>query len=176
MKALSHNPGLILGLFMSSFDGLIKGISAVLIKNNWQLVTAESCTGGLIASYLTEIPGSSVWFERGFITYSNLAKEEQLSVPKALIEKYGAVSEPVAQAMVIGALKHSPAYVAVAVTGIAGPDGGSIEKPVGTVCLGWAALGMMPKTVTKHYSGDRQKIRLAACQDALSGGLSYLNG
>lgn len=159
---------------MSSFDKLIKEISAILKKRDWQLVTAESCTGGLIASYLTEIPGSSVWFERGFVTYSNLAKEELLSVPKQLIEKYGAVSEPVAQAMATGALQHSAGHIAVSVTGIAGPDGGSLEKPVGTVCFGWAARGMNPKISRKQFTGDRQDIRLAACQEALSGILSYL--
>ncbi|ARB91714.1 CinA family protein [Legionella longbeachae] len=159
---------------MSSFDKLIKEIASTLKKSGWQLVTAESCTGGLIAGYLTEIPGSSDWFERGFVTYSNLAKEEQLSVPKSLIEKYGAVSEPVAQAMATGALQHSAGDVAVAVTGIAGPDGGSIEKPVGTVCFGWAALGVTPKTLIKQYTGNRQEVRLAACQEALSGILSYL--
>lgn len=160
---------------MSSFDKQIIELASILKKNNWQLVTAESCTGGLVASYLTEIPGSSIWFERGFVTYSNLAKEEQLSVPKHLIENYGAVSEPVAQAMATGALQHSAGQIAVAVTGIAGPDGGSVEKPVGTVCYGWVALGMMPKTLEMRYPGNRQEIRLAACQDALSGIFSYLN-
>ncbi|CAM3021126.1 Competence-damage inducible protein CinA [Legionella steigerwaltii] len=159
---------------MSSFDDLIKEIATILKKKNWQLVTAESCTGGLVASYLTEIPGSSVWFERGFVTYSNLAKEELLSVPKQLIEKYGAVSEPVAEAMATGALQHSTGHVAVSVTGIAGPDGGSLEKPVGTVCFGWAAKGMNPKIVKKQLTGNRQDIRLAACQVALSGILSYI--
>ncbi|KTD54109.1 Competence-damage inducible protein CinA [Legionella sainthelensi] len=160
---------------MSSFDKLIKEVATILKKNNWQLVTAESCTGGLIAGYLTEIPGSSDWFERGFVTYSNLAKEEQLSVPKWLIEKYGAVSEPVAQAMASGALQHSVGHVAVAVTGIAGPDGGSPEKPVGTVCFGWVAWGVPSKTLIKQYIGNRQEVRLAACEEALSGILSYLN-
>ncbi|HHT0592339.1 TPA: CinA family protein [Legionella anisa] len=159
---------------MSSFDQLIIEISAILKKKNWQLVTAESCTGGLIASYLTEISGSSVWFERGFVTYSNLAKEELLSVPKQLIEEYGAVSEPVAQAMAIGALQHSAGHVAVSVTGIAGPDGGSLEKPVGTVCFGWAAQGMNPRILRKQFTGNRHDIRLAACQEALSGILSYI--
>ncbi|MCW8410287.1 CinA family protein [Legionella sp. PATHC035] len=159
---------------MSSYDNLIKEIAAILKKKNWQLVTAESCTGGLVASYLTEIPGSSVWFERGFVTYSNLAKEELLSVPKQSIDEYGAVSEPVAQAMATGALLHSAGHVAVSVTGIAGPDGGSLEKPVGTVCFGWAAKDMNPKVVKKQLTGDRQAIRLAACQVALSGLLSYI--
>ncbi|MBI2786883.1 MAG: CinA family protein [Legionella longbeachae] len=160
---------------MNSFQQLIKQIASVLKKHNWQLVTAESCTGGLIASLLTEVPGSSVWFERGFVTYSNLAKEEMLSVPRHLLEEYGAVSEPVAKAMAKGALQHSAAQIAVAVTGIAGPDGGSIDKPVGTVCLGWAALDRESTTSRHQFIGNRQDIRLAACQEALSGILLYMD-
>jgi nicotinamide-nucleotide amidase len=160
---------------MSTFNPLIKEIAALLKNNNWQLVTAESCTGGLISGFITEIPGSSDWFERGFVTYSNLAKEQMLAVPKQLLKQHGAVSEPVAAAMAIGALKHSAGQIAVSVTGIAGPDGGSIEKPVGTVCFGWVAQGCGPvKTVRKQLSGDRQDIRLASCQEALSGVLSLL--
>ncbi|MGL5742905.1 MAG: CinA family protein [Legionella sp.] len=160
---------------MSDFDLLIKEIALVLKKKNWQLVTAESCTGGLVAGFLTEVPGSSVWFERGFVTYSNLAKEEMLAVTRHLIEEYGAVSESVAQAMATGALQHSGGHIAVSVTGVAGPDGGSIEKPVGTVCFCWAALGMAPKTLRKQFTGTRQDIRFAACQEVLSGILSYIN-
>jgi nicotinamide-nucleotide amidase len=159
---------------MSFFDKLIQEIVLILKKNNWQLVTAESCTGGLIASYLTEIPGSSAWFERGFVTYSNLAKEEMLSVPKELIENYGAVSEPVALAMATGALQHSAGHVAVAVTGIAGPDGGTFEKPIGTVCLSWVSVNRKPVTTKKQFTGDRHDIRFAASQAVLSGLLSYL--
>src|SRR6187401_2663879 len=119
---------------MSSFNTLIIEIAQYLKAHNWQLVTAESCTGGLVASCITEIPGSSLWFERGFVTYSNLAKQEMLGVPKKLIANYGAVSEEVASAMAVGALAHSKGHIALSVTGVAGPDGGSIEKPVGTVC------------------------------------------
>lgn len=108
------------------------------------------------------------------MTYSNRAKEDLLSVPKQLIEKYGAVSEPVAQAMATGALHHSAGHIAVSVTGIAGPDGGSLEKPVGTVYLGWVARDRKPKVVLKQFTGNRQTIRLAACQEALSGILSYI--
>lgn len=157
---------------MSIFNELIYQIAARLKKNNWQLVTAESCTGGLIASVLTEISGSSLWFERGFVTYSNLAKEELLAVPKKLIEEYGAVSEAVARAMAMGALQASAATIAVSVTGIAGPDGGSVEKPVGTVCFGWAVQGMQTSTLKTQFHGDRQAIRLAACEEALTGVLS----
>jgi len=159
---------------MNSINKLIKEIVPILKENNWQLVTAESCTGGLIASCLTEIPGSSVWFERGFVTYSNLSKQELLSVPKNLIETFGAVSEPVALAMATGALQHSVASVALSVTGIAGPDGGSIEKPVGTVYLAWAAHGMKSSAIRKQFTGTRHNIRMAACQEALQGVLSFI--
>ncbi len=160
---------------MNTIHFLIQQIADVLKPNNWQLVTAESCTGGMVSGYLTEIPGSSNWFERGFVTYSNLAKEEMLGVSDVLLETHGAVSEPVAAAMAIGALKHSAGQVALSVTGIAGPDGGSLEKPVGTVCFGWVIPGMQTaKTTKKLFSGDRQAIRLAACHEALAGLLSLL--
>lgn len=159
---------------MNSLNQLIDEIAVILKQKNWQLVTAESCTGGLVASSLTEIPGSSVWFERGFVTYSNLAKEEMLSVPKQALKDYGAVSEPVAAAMATGALQHSAGQVAVSITGIAGPDGGSIAKPVGMVCFGWAVQGMGVKTLKKQFAGTRQEIRLASCQEALSGVLSLI--
>ncbi|EER58303.1 CinA domain protein [Acidovorax delafieldii 2AN] len=112
------------------------------------LATAESCTGGMIAAACTDLAGSSQWFERGFVTYSNAAKTELLGVPAALIEAHGAVSEPVARAMAEGAVAHSPAQVAVAVTGVAGPTGGSAEKPVGTVGL----AGMWPGRRTQRCS------------------------
>lgn len=107
----------------------------------WLLVSAESCTGGMIAAAVTDIPGSSAWFERGYVTYSNEAKSTAIGVPGTVIEQYGAVSEPVAQAMAEGALAASFAQIAVAVTGIAGPGGGTPAKPVGTVCFGWARHG-----------------------------------
>ncbi|MDR3441869.1 MAG: CinA family protein [Legionella sp.] len=160
---------------MSAFEQLIKEIALHLKDKHWSMVTAESCTGGLVASSLTELPGSSAWFERGFVTYSNLAKQEMLSVPLDLLKEYGAVSEPVAAAMALGALQNSTGQVAVSITGIAGPDGGSIEKPVGTVCFGWAMHGMNgAKTVRKQFSGNRQEIRLASCYEALSGVLSFI--
>ncbi|MFT4059573.1 MAG: CinA family protein [Legionella sp.] len=159
---------------MNTFNPLIQEIATLLKEKNWQLVTAESCTGGLVASFLTEIPGSSDWFERGFVTYSNLAKEEMLAVPSILLDEFGAVSEPVAASMALGALKHSAGQIAVSITGIAGPDGGSAEKPVGTVCFGWVAQGVNAKTVRKQFHGGRQEIRLAACREALSGVLALL--
>lgn len=134
----------------------------------WMMVTAESCTGGLIAGACTDLPGSSVWFERGFVTYSNAAKTELLGVPAALIAAHGAVSEPVARAMAEGAVRHAPAQVAVAVTGVAGPTGGSPEKPVGTVWFGWHVAGHTDAECV-HFAGDRAAVRAAAVAHALTG-------
>jgi nicotinamide-nucleotide amidase len=134
---------------------------------NIRIVTAESCTGGLIAALLTEIPGSSEVVERGFVTYSNEAKEESLGVPSALLRKYGAVSEAVARAMADGALRHARAQLAIAVTGIAGPGGGSAEKPVGLV---YVALADGHNTSSHEYRfGDvgRSQVRLATVREAL---------
>jgi nicotinamide-nucleotide amidase len=138
----------------------------LLLKNKYMLATAESCTGGLIAATCTDLSGSSVWFERGFVTYSNAAKTELLGVDPALIQTHGAVSEPVAQAMVLGALAHSPAQVAVAVTGVAGPTGGSADKPVGTV---WFGLAVPGQVITERclFPGDRAAVRAATVQHAL---------
>jgi len=142
-------------------------VADLLCKNQWMLATAESCTGGLIAAACTDLAGSSVWFERGFVTYSNAAKTELLSVDAALIECHGAVSEPVARAMAGGALAHSRAQVAVAVTGVAGPGGGSPEKPVGTVWFGWATAAGITSEV-QHFGGDRAAIRQATVRHALT--------
>jgi len=158
----------------STISAQLNQIAQSLKKRNWQLVTAESCTGGMLGSFVTEIPGSSLWYERGFITYSNLAKQEMLAVPEQLLLDFGAVSEEVAAAMASGALKHSRAQVAVSVTGIAGPDGGSPEKPVGTVCFAWAMEGFAPQTLKTLLVGNRQEIRLAACAQAFEGVLSLL--
>lgn len=158
---------------MSQHLDLVKQVADLLKKRHGRLVTAESCTGGLIASYLTELPGSSEWFERGFVTYSNLSKEEMLSVPKDLLFQYGAVSEEVAYHMALGALNHSQGSIALAVTGIAGPEGGSIEKPVGTVCFAWATSGGVPTTIRKQFQGTRQEIRIAAALEALRGLLFF---
>lgn len=130
------------------------------------VATAESCTGGLIAAALTAIAGSSDVVDRGFITYSNDAKHQMIGVPMELIETHGAVSEPVAHAMAQGALAHSRAQIAVAVTGVAGPGGGSAEKPVGLVCFGLARSGR-PVVTEKHvFPGDRTAIRAATVAHA----------
>jgi nicotinamide-nucleotide amidase len=131
------------------------------------LATAESCTGGLIAATCTDLAGSSTWFERGFVTYSNAAKTDMLGVDAALIQQHGAVSEEVARAMVQGALTYSCSQVAVAVTGVAGPSGGSPEKPVGTVWFGFATPDQITTEVC-HFAGDRAQVRAATVQHALS--------
>ena len=154
-------------------DTLVNALAAELVQRGLMLATAESCTGGLIAASCTEISGSSAWFERGFVTYSNAAKTELLGVPAALIEAQGAVSEAVACAMASGALARSRADCAVAVTGVAGPTGGSADKPVGTVWLAWAT----PHGVqAEHhcFPGDRAAVRRATVQRALSGLLQRL--
>lgn len=159
---------------MKSLSSLLQDLSSSLIKLHWQLVTAESCTGGMVASAITEIPGSSTWFERGFVTYSNLSKQDLLGVSPNLISQHGAVSTEVAQAMALGALSHSVGQIALAVTGIAGPDGGSVEKPVGTVCFAWAIRNTSPRTLKKHFKGNRIEIRHAACYEALHGVLALI--
>ncbi len=131
-----------------------------------KLATAESCTGGLIAAVLTAIAGSSDVVERGFVTYSNSAKIELLGVPAELISTLGAVSEPVARAMAQGALQRSHADIAVAVTGMAGPGGGSVEKPVGLICFGLARRGQEPISDRQLFPGDRMAIRVAAVERA----------
>ena len=138
-----------------------------LVSNAWMLATAESCTGGMIAAACTDLAGSSAWFERGFVTYSNAAKTESLGVDAALITQHGAVSEPVARAMAAGALVHSRAQVAVAVTGVAGPGGGSSDKPVGTVWFGFAWPGGVVSEVM-HFAGDRAAVRHATVQHAFT--------
>ncbi len=141
-------------------------VAEQLLSKKLLMATAESCTGGLIAAACTDLAGSSVWFERGFVSYSNAAKTELLGVPADLIEAHGAVSEPVVRAMVEGALRHSRAQVAVAVTGVAGPGGGSPDKPVGTVWFGWATPDGVV-TDKRCFDGDRQQVREATVQHAL---------
>ncbi|MDE2624408.1 MAG: CinA family protein [Betaproteobacteria bacterium] len=135
-----------------------------------RLATAESCTGGAIAAVITDVPGSSAWFDRGFVTYSNASKSELLDVPADLLETQGAVSEAVVAAMTAGVLAHSPGVaLAVAVSGIAGPAGGTPEKPVGTVCLAWQRRGNPPRVRTVHFPGDRDAVREATAALALEG-------
>lgn len=137
------------------------------------LATAESCTGGWVAQVLTSIPGSSRWFERGFVTYSNLSKRELLGVRTETLARFGAVSEQAARAMAEGALAHSHADYALAITGIAGPEGGTPEKPVGTVCFAWAQRQRPSHSATRLFSGDREEIRRQSVAAALEGLRDY---
>lgn len=146
---------------------LVEQLAAALLREGMRACTAESCTGGLIAKTFTDLAGSSDWFERGFVTYSNEAKSEMLGVPAALIADYGAVSEPVVVAMASGALQHSHAGLAIAVTGIAGPAGGSDDKPVGTV---WIAVATADEQRAARYffDGDRRAVRTASARQAIA--------
>ena len=151
----------------SALQADLTHISAALVHYGWMLATAESCTGGLIAAACTDLAGSSRWFERGFVSYSNAAKTELLGVPADLIAMHGAVSEPVARAMAEGAVAHSAAQVALAVTGVAGPTGGSAEKPVGTVWFGWRVAGRTHSEL-RRFDGDRAAVRAQTVQHALA--------
>lgn len=142
-------------------------VADLMLKNKLKLVTAESCTGGMIAAACTDLAGSSDWFERGFVTYANDAKTELLDVQAQLLLSEGAVSEAVARAMVRGALAHSHAQVALAVTGVAGPTGGSPAKPVGTVWFGFALPGQVI-TEKRHFDGDRAQVRAATVRHAFA--------
>lgn len=137
-----------------------------LQERGWMLATAESCTGGMIAAACTDLSGSSNWFERGFVTYSNAAKTELLGVDEQLIAQHGAVSEVVARAMAFGAVRHSRAQVGIAVTGVAGPTGGSADKPVGTVWFGFQVDGRLTSE-TRRFDGDRAAVRAATVRHAL---------
>lgn len=153
---------------------LVERLAAQLRAKGWMMATAESCTGGLIAGACTDLAGSSDWFERGFVSYSNAAKTELLGVDAALIAQHGAVSEPVARAMAQGAVAQAHAQVAVAVTGVAGPGGGSVDKPVGLVWFGWAVPGGV-HTEVQRFDGDRAAVRAATVRHALARLLTLLD-
>lgn len=145
-------------------DDVLNDLANLCVNNSQQITTAESCTGGLVAKLITDLAGSSQWFERGFVTYSNLAKEQMLGVDEQLLTHFGAVSEPVAEAMAKGALINSQAQFALSITGIAGPDGGSKTKPVGLVCFGWAYYSLKNNEVvstisSQVFSGNREAVR-----------------
>ena len=150
-------------------------LGAALRRRGFAVATAESCTGGLIAGAITDIPGSSGWFERGFVTYSNAAKTEMLGVLPDTLAAHGAVSEATAAEMASGALARSRAGLAVAVTGIAGPDGGTEAKPVGTVCFGWVRRDGGVDTLTLRFAGDRAAVRAATVDTALRGLIDRLD-
>jgi nicotinamide-nucleotide amidase len=146
---------------------LATDLAMALLAKGWQLAVAESCTGGLIAAACTDCAGSSQWFERGFVTYSNASKTELLGVPETLLAQHGAVSEPVASAMAQGALASSHANIAASVTGIAGPSGATAGKPVGMVCFGFATASIVT-TQTVYFKGDRAQVRQQAAAHALA--------
>ncbi len=150
-------------------------LGRALQAREWKLATAESCTGGWVAKLLTDIAGSSVWFERGFVTYSNAAKQELLDVRAATLKDFGAVSEQAARELASGVLAHSPADVALAITGIAGPGGGSPDKPVGLVWFAWARRSGALRVAQQRFSGDREAVRRQAVIAALQGALRVLN-
>ena len=153
---------------------IVQNLAVALRARGWMLATAESCTGGGIAAACTDLAGSSDWFERGFVTYSNAAKTDLLGVPAELIARHGAVSEPVARAMAEGALAHARAQVALAVTGVAGPGGGSADKPVGTVWFSWGLPGVT-ETECRHFDGDRAAVRAQTVVHALAGLLASVD-
>ncbi len=144
-------------------------LGGYLKSNGWWLVTAESCTGGWVAKVITDIAGSSTWFERGFVTYTNASKIEMLGVSVMTLDTWGAVSEPTAREMAEGALRHSTGNLSIAISGIAGPSGGTAEKPVGTVWFAWAHSEGETKAVHKRFTGDRDAIRRQAVVTALEG-------
>ena len=144
-------------------------LGRALQDRHWTVATAESCTGGLIAGAITDVAGSSAWFDRGFVTYSNAAKVEMLGVRSETLAALGAVSEATAREMAAGALARSGADIAVAVTGVAGPAGGTPEKPVGLVCFAWAIRDLPAESLTERFAGDRAAVRAATVDRALEG-------
>lgn len=154
-------------------DSLAARLGDHLLARGLMAATAESCTGGWIAKCLTDIPGSSAWFDRGFVTYSNAAKRDMLGVPGQLLEKHGAVSETVARAMAEGAARNSAAAITVAVTGIAGPGGGSADKPVGTVWFAWWMSGDI-RSECRQFPGERDAVRRATVEHALARLLDWM--
>jgi nicotinamide-nucleotide amidase len=158
----------------SGLYALAEQVGAALKSRALMLVTAESCTGGWVGEAVTMVPGSSDWYERGFITYTYISKREMLGVKVETLEQHGAVSEQTVKEMVTGALVHSHAQVAVAVSGTAGPAGGTPEKPVGTVCLAWGLRNGEPVAETRHFAGDREAVRRQSVERALAGVLELL--
>lgn len=156
-------------------DILAAQSGALLKSHGMMLATAESCTGGGVAQAVTEMAGSSAWFERGFVTYSNLSKQQMLGVSEATLKQHGAVSEATVREMVAGALRHSAAQVALAVSGIAGPDGGTADKPVGTVWFAWGLRNGETLAQRHQLSGNRAAVRAQAVRIALQGVVNLLN-
>lgn len=153
---------------------LVEHLSILLVEKGWKIALAESCTGGLLAAAITHRPGSSQVFERGYVTYSNDAKMECLGVSSTTLEKYGAVSDQTAEEMALGALKNSKADLAISITGVAGPDGGSDNKPIGLVYFGYALKGGSSGSLHENYRGTRDQIRSKAAATAMKSMISIL--
>ncbi|MBT8061787.1 MAG: CinA family protein [Xanthomonadales bacterium] len=158
----------------NSINEVVENLAAALVERGWRLAAAESCTGGWIAKACTDLAGSSRWFDRGYVSYSYPAKEEQLGVIQADLEVHGAVSEPIAAQMALGARQRSGVELTLSATGIAGPDGGLPNKPVGMVCFGWSMRGAILVTDTHVFEGDRESIRHQTVLHALKGCLQVL--
>lgn len=158
------------------FQFLVEQVAERLRSRGLSLVAAESCTGGWVAKVVTDMAGSSQWFDRGFVTYTNAAKQEMLGVQETTLARFGAVSETTVREMAEGALRHSHGSVAVAISGIAGPGGGSAAKPVGMVCFAWAVAGGETVSRVVHFSGDREAVRRQAVEAALQGVLDVVAG
>jgi nicotinamide-nucleotide amidase len=153
---------------------LAEQVGQALKRRGSMLTTAESCTGGWVSEAITMVPGSSDWFERGFVTYTYISKREMLGVSSDTLGQHGAVSEPTACEMATGAIAHSHAQVAAAVSGTAGPGGGTPDKPVGTVCFAWGTKGGALESETRHFAGDREAVRKQSVEHALRGILRLL--
>jgi nicotinamide-nucleotide amidase len=161
---------------LDALDAIAAAVGARLKEKGLMLATAESCTGGWVAQAVTSVSGSSDWFDRGFVTYSNEAKREMLGVRLATLERHGAVSEETAREMAAGALAASRAQVAIAITGVAGPTGGSPQKPVGMVCFAWAVRDGAVDAATRRFAGDREAVRRQSVVVALQGVLDRTSG
>lgn len=163
------------GIDDEALQALASTLAGRLVETGEMLATAESCTGGWVAKICTDLPGSSGWFERGFVTYTKDAKQEMLGVSGETLSQYGAVSEQTVAEMATGALAHSRAQLSLSISGIAGPGGATPGKPVGTVCFGWALDGNV-RAETRCFDGDREAVRRQAVAHALKGALVQLNG
>ncbi len=159
---------------LKELESLSSELGALLNKKNYFFTTAESCTGGWVGQSLTSVPGSSSWYGCGFITYSNIAKHKILEVSKDTLNNHGAVSQEVVEEMVIGALNKSRANLGVAISGIAGPGGGTPERPVGTVCLAWKLNNLPPLSITEVFDGSREEVRFKSVSKALEEAISLL--
>jgi nicotinamide-nucleotide amidase len=160
----------------SALYALSEQVGAALKAHGLMLATAESCTGGWVGQVVTAVPGSSHWYDRGFITYTNQSKQELLGVSAQTLADHGAVSEETVREMAVGALQRSHAQISLAISGIAGPGGAVPGKPVGTICFGWCLIGELPTSETQHFDGDRTAVRRQAVDHALRGAIKRLQG